>query len=197
MTEAQKAFFKNCLGRFTRLLPEIDGEKFWRREAHERFGRIKDVFSLYAEIFKVPVVKAVDAEYARGKKPPQQIACRKLLLVLRHLFAHFPHFECWNDIYFCREMVTWDTAGANGAIEKFFRDPPFESVTKFRIWHGELKKFTYFSVSIPTDYTSNRTIFLKEIMSEKEGVQFSIHMMADVIFAATRKAGFSLAGGDL
>jgi len=188
MTEAEASFFKATLERFFALFGEVDAEDFWQREPHDRFRVIKDVFSVYAEIFNVPVVKEVDAEYEAGKKPPQQIACRKLLRVLRNLLLHFPQFDCWDDVAFNHSMVTWDAKGENGMIAKFFKNPPFEPVTKFRIWHPGLKKFSYFSVSIPTDYLTDRMISLNEIMPEKEGTLFSIHMMADVLIQAIGKA---------
>jgi hypothetical protein len=189
LTPSQEGFFRSNLDRFFQLFPEVDADAFWERNPQDRFRVIKDVFSLYAEMFGVPSVKAVDAEYEGGKKPPQQTACRLLLRVVRNLFAHFPQFDSWDSFTFCHSMVTWDAKGENGMIARFFKTPPFQPATKFRIWHPELKKFSYLTVSIPTDYLTDRMIPLREILPEKEGVQFSIRMMADVLIEAARKAG--------
>jgi hypothetical protein len=52
---------------------------------------------------------------------------------------------------------------------------------KYRFWEEDKKLMTYVSIKFPCDYDKNEKIYLKNILSEKEGIKFSIIMMKQVL----------------
>ena len=49
------------------------------------------------------------------------------------------------------------------------------------MWEGKKMKMTSLSINFPTEYTKGIKVFLKDILSEKDGVTFSIIFMKKII----------------
>ena len=50
---------------------------------------------------------------------------------------------------------------------------------KYRFWEEDKKKMTYMSIRFPSTYNNDK-IYLKDIISEKDGVKFSLIMMKKI-----------------
>lgn len=52
---------------------------------------------------------------------------------------------------------------------------------KYRYWEAEKKQMTYLSIRFPVEYNLDSKIYLKEFLTEKEGVKFSLILMKKVM----------------
>ena len=52
---------------------------------------------------------------------------------------------------------------------------------KYRFWEGQNKKMTYLRIHFPGHYADDTRIYLKDILSEKEGIKFSFILMKQVL----------------
>ncbi len=64
---------------------------------------------------------------------------------------------------------------------KFLRKYEGHEVVKYRFWETKKKLMTYISIRFPKDYTKGEQIFLRDILSEKDGIKFSVIFMKRVI----------------
>ena len=70
---------------------------------------------------------------------------------------------------------------SNGkTIDKFLEKYKGHKEIKYRFWEEEKKKMTYLSINFPKEY-KNSKVYLKNIISEKEGVKFSLILMKNII----------------
>lgn len=52
---------------------------------------------------------------------------------------------------------------------------------KYRFWEENRKKMTYLSIRFPKTYSDDSKIYLKDIITEKEGVKFSFILMRKIM----------------
>jgi hypothetical protein len=52
---------------------------------------------------------------------------------------------------------------------------------KYRFWEEEKKKMTYLSILFPEVYNGDAKVYLKDILTENEGVKFSLILMKQII----------------
>ena len=92
---------------------------------------------------------------------------------------HFPFFNCWEEVWINKSIINWHKE--NQFIDKFIKKYVGKPTVKYRFWEEEKKKMTYLSINFPELYENDNRIFLKDILSEKEGVKFSFILMRQVI----------------
>ena len=88
---------------------------------------------------------------------------------MRNILSHFPFFGAWDEIYVTKELVVWDNPKKQFHTSFYKKHEGYETV-KYRIWNNKTKKYTYMDINFPA-IDSDR-IFLKDLVSEKEGMLF-------------------------
>ena len=101
-----------------------------------------------------------------------------LFKFVRNMLAHFPIFEKWDDVWISKELINWQKEGLT--IDRFLKKFSGKEVVKYRFWNQKKKKMTYVSISFPEKYNNNK-IYLKDIISEKDGVIFSFIIMHKIL----------------
>lgn len=183
--DAEKEFLTLVYNRFYDLFEEIDSDSFWEKNGWYRLCKIREAFFVYAELLHYPPMQWV-LDYIKKTRPPFEAEMGgELFRFIRNIMAHMPFFEKWNDIWINRNVVNWYKEGQ--AIDKFLRKYEGKGEIKFRYWLPDKKKMIYMSIKFPTDYSSNKKIFLKDILKEKEGVIFAIRYMKKILDTQVEK----------
>jgi hypothetical protein len=154
-------------------------DNFWEKEDFYRFSKIKEVFSTYAEILNYPPIKWVIAYLKKSRPPMEAEIGSEFFAFIRNVLIHFPFFQRWEEVWVNKTIVNWYKEGQS--IDKFLTKYQGHDPVKYRFWEAEKKKMTYMSVNFPTTYTSGEKVFLKDILSEKDGVKFSLVLMRKIL----------------
>ena len=184
-SEAEKAFLTLAYNRFYDIYEEIESESFWGKNGWYRLCKIRDAFLIYAEVLHYPPIHWV-FEHLKKIRPPFEVEIGKeLFRLIRNILAHMPFFEKWDDIWINRNVVNWYKDGQ--AIDRFLKKHEGKGEIKFRYWLANRKKMNYLSINFPTGYVSNKKIFLKDILKEKEGVSFAFQYMRYILDTQVEK----------
>jgi hypothetical protein len=176
---AEKELLTLAYNRFYGLFEEVMSDSFWEKEDYYRFSRIKDIFSIYAEVLNYPPIRWV-IDYLKKKRPPMEAEIGgEFFAFIRNVMAHFPFFQRWEDVWVNKTIVNWHREGQS--IDKFLTKYQGHEPVKYRFWEADKKKMSYMSVNFPAVYTSESKIFLKDIISEKDGVKFSVILMRKIL----------------
>ncbi len=177
--EAEKIFLNLAFNRFYDLYDLIMVDSFWEKEASYRFLKIKDVFALYSELLNYEPIVWVINHLKKVRPPMEAEISSELLKFIRNVVSHFPFFESWNDIWINKQLVNWNKDGQS--IDRFLKKYEGHKQVKYRFWEAEKKRMTYLSINFPNKYSGGQKIILKDILSEKEGVKFSIILMRKIL----------------
>lgn len=116
----------------------------------------------------------------KKNRPPMEAEIgSELFKCIRNIFAHFPFFESWDDVWVNKSLINWYKKGQT--IDRFLERYAGENEVKYRIWEANKKQMTYLSITFPDEYNEKSKIYLKDILSEKEGVKFSLILMRRII----------------
>ena len=176
--KAEKEFLHLAYNRFYDIFEEVMADSFWRRRKTYRFSRIKDGFAVYAELLNYKPIKWV-IEHLRKARPPMEAEIgSELFKFVRNVVSHFPFFDTWDDIWIKKSIINWNKDGQT--IDKFLKKYTGKETVKYRFWEAKKRKMTYLSINFPQKYQDNK-IYLKEILSEKEGLKFSFILIKQII----------------
>ena len=160
-------------------------DTFWRKKKSYRFSKIKDGFAVYAELLNYEPIKWV-IDYLKKTRPPMEAEIwGELFKVIRNIISHFPFFDIWDEVWVSKRIVNWDREG--WTIDKFMKKYEGKEVIKYRFWEANKNRMTYFSINFPKKYDMDNKIYLKEILSEKEGVKFSFILMRQIMDTQVEK----------
>lgn len=179
----EKIALKLFYNRFYDLYDELSQEGFFKREASYRFHRIREVFSVYKELLGYePIQYYIKYVKNVGRPPLEGLIVDDLFSFVRNLLLHFPVFDKWEDVYISKDLATWNKVGT---IHKFLSKSSKikiddSGVIKYRIWEKSKKLMTYIQFHLPEEYYNSK-IFLKDIISEKDGVKLCISFMKQVL----------------
>lgn len=168
--------------RFYDLYEELSINDFFLNKSAYRFYKIREIFSIYKELLGYEPIK-YHIELIKKTKPPiEGIIVSDLFSFIRNLLLHFPVFDNWNDVYITKDLATWNKAGT---IHKFLEKSSKikiddKGTIKYRIWEESKKLMTHISINFPEEYHDNK-IFLKDIVSEKEGIKLCISFMKEIL----------------
>ncbi len=177
--EAESEFLTLAYNRFYDIFEEIMDDSFWEKDDWYRFSKTKDGFSVYSELFNYEPIKRV-IEHIKTARPPTEAEIgSELFKVIRNIINHFPFFNSWNDVWINKSIVNWYKEGQS--IDQFIEKYKGKNVVKYRFWEASKKKMTYLSINFPFHYNGNDKIYLKDILSEKEGVKFSFILMKQIL----------------
>jgi hypothetical protein len=178
-TKIEKEFLTLAYNRFYDIFEEVMDDSFWQKEDWYRFSKVKDGFAVYTELLNYPPIKWV-IEHMKIARPPMEAEIGSALFkFIRNVIVHFPFFQSWNEIWIKKTMVNWCKEGRS--IDKFLSKCQDRDVIKYRFWEAEKKRMTYLSINFPKEYNKDTKIYLKDILSEKEGLKFSFVLMKQIL----------------
>lgn len=177
--KAELEFLQIAYNRFYDLYEEVTTEAFWDNTPYYRFSKINNVFSVYAEILQYEPIRLVIKTIKIQRPPMEAEIASDLFKLIRNIMSHFPFFDTWEEVNLTQNLINWDKEGKS--IDKFFTKYAGASEIKYRMWNAKDRKMTYLNIKFPTTYNQSSIIYLREILSEKEGVLFSIALMKNVL----------------
>lgn len=176
---AELKYLSLSYNRFYDIFDEALTDSFWEKEKYYRFCKIRDAFSVYTELLNYePIQWVIDHLHTHRPLMEAEIGS-ELFKLVRNVLAHFPFFESWEDVYIDNDLVNWNKPGQT--IDKFYKKYEGHSLVKYRYWQPDIKKMTYISINFPSDYTKGSQIWLKDLISERDGVVFSMIFMRRVL----------------
>jgi hypothetical protein len=178
LTEAEELFLNLSYNKFYDITSEVFSEKFWNLEPSYRLSRISQAFLIYGEILTHEPMKGVLNWIAKHRPPMESDISGPLLRFIRNILAHFPFFDSWNDVWINIDLVNWRQP--DQSIDKFLRKYSGRPSVEYRFKEKSKSEFTFVTICFPTKYGADK-IFLKDIISEEEGVKFAIVMMLRVL----------------
>ncbi|WP_298810891.1 hypothetical protein [uncultured Psychrobacter sp.] len=177
-TLQEEIFLSLAYNRFYDLADEIIEDSFWEQEDWYRFSKVINLFSVYAELLAYEPFKYVLEAIKKQRPPMESEIGGPLFKFIRNTFAHFPLFESWNEVWLTKGLVNWQKEGLT--IDRFLQKYAGHTEIKYSFWEAEKKKMTYISINFPEQY-DDKKIYLSEILSEKDGVKFSLIMMRNIL----------------
>lgn len=182
--KAEKVFLRLGYNRFYDLFEEIMEDEFWDRSAPDRFSKISQAFFVYAELLEYEPFKYV-LEAIKKQRPPMEAEIGgPLLKFIRNILTHFPFYDSWDNVWISKSLVNWQKEGLT--IDRFLKAHAGREPVKYRFWEAKKKRMTYLTIRFPERYDDGR-IYLKDIISEKEGVKFSLIMMKRILDTQVEK----------
>jgi hypothetical protein len=184
--EGEELFLSLGYNRFYDLFDEIMDDSFWDKNEWYRFSRVSNTFSVYAELLTYEPFKYVLEAINRKRPPMESEIGGPLFKFVRNILAHFPVFETWDQVWVSKQLVNWQKEGLT--VDRFLKKFSGHDEVKYRFWEADKKKMTYMSIRFPEKYESGK-IFLKDMISEKDGVKFSLIMMRQVLNTQVESVG--------
>jgi len=183
-TKEEQKVLQIFFDKFYELYDEMTSDSFMDNTPEIRFNKIKDLFATYRELSNYGLIKAYLKWIKNGGRPIfDGIISDDLFSCIRNIFAHYPIFNKWDDVYIDRDLATWNKSGT---INKFLSNCDKikidgRPIVKYRIWQYETKKMTYFDVNFNNNYKHGEKVFLHSILSEGVGIKFFAEMMKRVV----------------
>jgi len=173
-------FLSLAYNRFYDIFEEIFDDSFWQKDKYYRFCKIKDGFTVYTELLNYEPIKVILEWMKKGGRPPMEGEIgEQLFKFIRNVLIHIPFFESWDDVWITKEIINWSRE--KQTIDKFLEKNKGKEQVKYRFWEESKKQMTYLSINFATEYTKMKKVFLKNIISEKEGVKFSYILMKRIM----------------
>lgn len=152
---------------------EIKSEEFWEMSPEDRFYRYNKMYSLFTELtnyhsFKVFIKNEIETSDVDEIKIQG-----KFYKFIRHLFAHFPYFDKWDDVWISKELISWDQNRERQFIHTFLTEFVGHKPMNFRFKSDSNHEFANVTLNFPQSFNETEKIYLKDIVTEKEGVLFS------------------------
>jgi len=177
-TKAEKLFLKLGYNLFYDLFEEVMDDSFWIKEPWYRYSKVSQTFAVHAELLAYEPFKHILKAIKKQRPPMESEVGGPLFKFVRNVLAHFPLFESRDEIWISKELVNWQKDGLT--IDRFLKKFSGHTEVKYRFWEAEKKRMTYMSICFPEQYDENK-IYLKDIISEKDGVKFSLIMMRNIL----------------
>lgn len=185
-TKAEELFLKLAYNRFYDIFEEVMAEEFWDKESWHRFSKVSNAFAVYGELLSYEPFKHVLEAIKKQRPPMESEIGGPLFKFVRNVLVHFPVYETWDEVWVSKELVNWSKKGLT--IDRFLNKFAGHDEIKYRFWEAEKKKMTYMSIQFPKDYGDSK-IYLKDMISEKDGVKFSFIMMRQILNTQVESVG--------
>jgi len=177
--KAEIAFLELSYNRFYDIFEEVMTDEFWEKDKWYRLSKIKDAFAVYTELLNYEPIKWV-IEHIKMSRPPMEAEIgSELFKFIRNVISHFPFFESWDDIWIDKTVINWNKQGQS--IDRFLTKYSGKETVKYRFWEADKKRMTYLSINFPKTYKNGTKIYLKDILTENEGIRFSLILMQKVM----------------
>lgn len=177
--KAELEFLNLAYNRFYDIFDEVMDDSFWRKRRPYRFSRLSIAFAVYAELLNYEPIKWV-IEHLRKSRPPMEAEIgSELFKFVRNMVTHFPFFNTWDEAYITKSLANW--CRPDQSIDRFLMKYAGRGPVKYRFWEGDKKRMTYLSINFPAKYDEGLKIYLRDILTEKDGVRFSFILMRQII----------------
>ncbi|MFA6198584.1 MAG: hypothetical protein WC734_05575 [Patescibacteria group bacterium] len=177
--EKEKAFLNLAYNRFYDIFEEIEKDDFWQKEDWHRFTKIRDAFLIYTELLNYEPIQWIIEQIRKHRPPMEAEIGSDLFKFVRNIISHFPFYERWNDVWVSKDLVNWYKDGQS--IDKFIEKYKNHPEVKYRVWQPKKKLMTYLSINFPQKYQSDTKLYLRELLTEKEGIIFSMTFMKQIL----------------
>ena len=177
--KAELEFLNLAYNRFYDIFDEVMDDSFWHKKKSYRFVKLEIAFSVYAELLNYEPIKWV-IDYLKKTRPPMEAEIgSELFRFIRNLVNHFPFFDSWDQVYITKSLANW--CRPEQSIDRFLTKYAGRDPVKYRFWEGDKKRMTYLSINFPREYNEDEKVYLRDILTEKEGVRFSFILMKQII----------------
>ena len=166
-------FLTLAYNRFYNLYEEVMSDDFWDKNDWERFSKIKQAYSIYAELLNYEPIKWVIEKLKTERPQMESEIGSELFKFVRNVVSHFPFFTKWDEVWVSKPIVNWHKEGQT--IDRFLKKYAGKPEVKYRFWEDDKKLMTYLTISFPSEYLEQSKIFLKDIITEKEGVKVFVY----------------------
>ncbi|MBQ6109909.1 MAG: hypothetical protein IJL05_00835 [Alphaproteobacteria bacterium] len=164
--------------RFFTIFDEFLNDSFWELSPEQRLMKLKICFETYTELSKYEPIKLY-IQFLKNSRPPEEaLLAEKYFSFIRNVLSHFPFFVSWNDVYITNDLVCWDKP-KNSSVQKFLETYKNKESIKFRVWNEKKRTMTYMDIKFPDD--TQKQIYLKDLISEKEGMLLCMMLMKKVL----------------
>ena len=177
--QAETQFLTLAYNRFYDIFAEVMDDSFWKKDSWYRFSKVKDGFGVYSELMNYEPLRWVLVNIKISRPPMEAEIARELFKFIRNVIIHFPFFDSWDDVWVNQALINWHKGSQ--FIDRFIRKYKGKETVKYRFWEAQKKRMTYLSIHFPENYEGDASIYLKDILSEKEGVRFSFILMRQVL----------------
>lgn len=172
-------FLTLAYNRFYDIFTEVMDDSFWKKDSWYRFSKVKDGFGVYSELMNYEPLRSVLDSMKISRPPMEAEIARELFKFVRNIIVHFPFFDRWEDVWINQSLVNWHKEGQ--FIDKFIRKYEGKEPVKYRLWEEQKRKMTYLSIHFPEHYEDDTKIYLRDFLSEREGIRFSFILMRQVL----------------
>jgi len=184
-TPAEIEFLSMSYNRFYDIFDEVMIDNFFERDPWYRYSKIKDAFAVYTELLNYEPIKWVIDKIKTSRPPMEAEIGSDLFKFIRNVIMHFPFFESWDDVWINKSIINWYRDGQT--IDRFLEKYQKHQTVKYRFWEADKKRMTYLSINFPNEYNESTQIFLKDFLTEKEGIKFSLILMRQIIDTQVEK----------
>lgn len=172
-------FLNMAYNSFYDIFEEAFKEEFWDQDPQYRFFKIKKAFEIYAELLNYEPIKWV-IDIIKVKRPPNEAEIGSdLFKCIRNILSHFPFFDSWDDAWVSKNTINWNREGQT--IDRFFNKYAGKEDVKYRFWDAKKQEMTYLTIGFPKKYDEDTKIYLRDILSEKDGIRFSFILMRKIL----------------
>ena len=101
---------------------------------------------------------------------------------VRNVISHFPLFDSWDQVWISRSLVNWNKSGQS--IDTFLMKHCGKKPLGFAYKDDDAPEGSFptlVDINFPLKYDDESKIFLKDLISEKEGIIFSIAIMMYIL----------------
>lgn len=183
--KAELEFLKLAYNRFYDIFEEVMSDSFWEKNGCYRFSLVKDGFAVYSELLNYVPIKRVIEHIKKSRPPMEGEIGSGLFKFIRNVIMHFPFFDSWNEVWVNQSIINWHKDAQS--MDKFIRKCKGREAVKYRFWEADKKQMTYLSINFPKQYEDNTKIYLKDLLSEKEGIKFSFMLMRQILDTQVEK----------
>ena len=183
--KAELEFLTLAYNRFYDIFEEVMRDSFWEKNECDRFFLVKDGFAVYSELLNYEPIKWVIEHIKKSRPPMEGEIGSGLFKFIRNVIMHFPFFDSWNEVWVNQSIINWHKDAQS--IDKFIRKYKGRGAVKYRFWEADKKQMTYLSINFPKKYEDNTKIYLKDFLSEKEGIKFSFMLMRQILDTQVEK----------
>jgi hypothetical protein len=177
--KAEIEFLDLAYNRFYDIFEEMKTDEFWEKEDWYRFSKTKEGFSIYSELLNYEPLKWVIEHIKKARPPMEAEIGSELFKFIRNVVIHFPFFNAWNDVWVKSSIINWFRESQS--IDKFLKKYSGKETVKYRFWEADKEQMTYLSIKFPPEYNNDDKIYLKDFLTEKEGVKFSFILMKQIL----------------
>ncbi len=178
VSDAEELFLNLSYNRFFDICSEVFNQEFWERSPQYRFSRVSQAFLIYSEVLNYEPFEGVLKWLLKYRPPMESEISGPLFKFIRNVIAHFPFYDKWDDVWISKKLINWKNA--NKSMDRFLKDYSGKPEVKYRFKENSKSGFTYVTINFPAKYDDMK-IYLKNIISEEQGVKFALVMMTRVL----------------